>query len=203
MNALRPDLAAIAGLVAPGARVLDVGCGDGALLEHLVREKGVTGRGMELSQEGVNACVAHGLSVVQGDADLDLADYPSAVFDYVILSETIQAMRRPKAVLVEIMRIGVRGIVSLPNFGHWKIRLQLLFSGRMPVTRALDNNWHDTPNVHLCTIADFAALCADCGVRIERAMTLSRGRLREIPVNGRAGNLLAETAIFVLTRLPA
>lgn len=200
MSTLRPELAAIAGLVAPGSRVLDVGCGDGALLEHLVREKNVTGRGMELSQAGVNACVAHGLSVVQGDADTDLSDYPSAVFDVVILSETIQATRRPKSVLTEIMRIGTRGIVSLPNFGHWKVRLQLLFSGRMPVTRTLDHSWHDTPNVHLCTIADFAALCAECGVRIEKAFTLSRGRLREIRAGSRTGNLLAETAIFVLAR---
>ncbi|HRE60305.1 MAG TPA: methionine biosynthesis protein MetW [Micropepsaceae bacterium] len=200
MSTLRPELAAIAGLVAPGSRVLDVGCGDGALLEYLVREKGVTGRGMELSQAGVNACVAHGLSVVQGDADTDLSDYPSSVFDFVILSETIQATRRPKSVLTEIMRIGARGIVSLPNFGHWKVRLQLLFSGRMPVTRTLDHSWHDTPNVHLCTIADFAALCAECGVRIEKAFTLSRGRLREIRAGSRTGNLLAETAIFVLAR---
>lgn len=200
MSTLRPDLAAIAGLVAPVSRVLDVGCGDGALLEHLTREKQVIGRGMELSQAGVNACVAHGLSVVQGDADADLSDYPSAVFDYVILSQTIQATHRPREVLEQIMRIGVRGIVSLPNFGHWRIRLQLLMSGRMPVTRDLDHAWYDTPNVHLCTIADFVALATGCGIRIEKALTLSKGRVREIPRGGRAGNLTAESAIFLLSR---
>ena len=134
MDRLRVDLGIIAGMVADGSRVLDVGCGDGALLKHLAATKGVDARGIELSQAGVNACVAHGLSVVQGDADSDLADYPSGAFDYVILSQTIQATRHPRTVLQQIARIGRRGIVSMPNFAHWRMRLQLLLGGRMPVT---------------------------------------------------------------------
>src|SRR5580698_11346644 len=155
---LRPDLAAIAEMIPEGARVLDVGCGDGALLEHLVRTKNVDGRGIELSQQNVNACVARGLSVVQGDADTDLSEYPSQVFDIVILSQTIQATYAPRTVLSHLLRIGRRTIVSFPNFGHWRVRLSLLVNGRMPRTATLGNAWYDTPNIHLCTIADFTAL---------------------------------------------
>ena len=133
---LRPDLAAIADMIRPGARVLDVGCGDGALLEHLVRTKGVDGRGIEIAQANVNACVARGLAVVQGDADTDLVDYPAQVFDAVILSQTIQATEKPRAVLDHLLRIGRRVAISLPNFGYWKVRLSLLAGGRMPRTQA-------------------------------------------------------------------
>ena len=136
-TALRPDLAAIAAMIRPGARVLDVGCGDGALLEHL-REKNVDGRGIELIQSNVNACVARGLAVVQGDADTDLVDYPAQVFDAVILSQTIQATEKPRAVMDHLLRIGQRVAISLPNFGYWKVRASLLFGGRMPRTRTLD-----------------------------------------------------------------
>ena len=138
---LRPDLAAIADMIRPGARVLDVGCGDGALLEHLKVEKGVDGRGIELIQSNVNACVARGLAVVQGDADSDLVDYPAQVFDAVVLSQTIQATEKPKAVLNHLLRIGRRAAVSLPNFGYWKVRTALLMNGKMPRTRTLDYNW--------------------------------------------------------------
>src|SRR5215469_17730408 len=164
---LRPDLAAIAALIAPGARVLDVGCGEGDLLEHLVIEKQVDGRGIELSQQNVNACVARGLSVLQGDADTDLADYPSSVFDVVILSQTIQATRSPSSVLRHLLRIGAKTIVSFPNFGHWRIRFALLLQGRMPRTATLGYRWHETPNIHLCTISDFAQLVRESSARIE------------------------------------
>jgi methionine biosynthesis protein MetW len=137
MSALRPDLAAIAAMIRPGARVLDVGCGDGALLEHL-KTKNVDGRGIEISQANVNACVARGLAVVQGDADTDLVDYPAQVFDAVILSQTIQATEKPRVVMEHLLRIGRRVAISLPNFGYWKVRLSLLAGGRMPRTRALD-----------------------------------------------------------------
>ena len=198
---LRPDLAAIAALIAPGARVLDVGCGEGDLLEVLMNEKQVDGRGIELSQQNVNACVARGLSVVQGDADTDLADYPSAVFDVVILSQTIQATRSPRSVLQHLLRIGARTIVSFPNFGHWRVRLALLFSGRMPQTATLGYRWYETPNIHLCTIKDFTDLVRESDARIERAFAFTReGHTRPVMTDAWGPNVFAPGAIFVLTK---
>jgi len=198
---LRPDLAAIAGMVPAGARVLDIGCGDGALLEHLVTAKSVDGRGLELNQQNVNACVARGLSVVQGDADTDLGEYPSSIFDIAILSQTIQATRRPQYVLSQLLRIGRRTIVSLPNFGHWRVRLSLLARGRMPVTDALGYRWFETPNIHLCTIADFVALTNDAGAHIERALALrASGATHEMHPSAWGPNLFAEGAIFLLAK---
>jgi methionine biosynthesis protein MetW len=196
---LRSDLAAIAAMVPERAHVLDVGCGDGALLEHLANTKLVDGRGLELSQTDVNACVARGLPVVQGDADTDLTDYPSGVFDVVILSDTIQSTRNPRKVLRQLLRIGRRAVVSLPNFGHWRVRLDLLFTGRMPRTAALDYDWHDTPNIHLCTIADFVRLARDEGAEIERAYALQAdGRATTMKPDSWGPNILAERAIFLL-----
>lgn len=198
-QALRADLVAIAEMIPNGARVLDVGCGDGALLEHLAANKNVDGRGLELSQQNVNACVARGLPVVQGDADTDLGDYPSGAFDVAILSQTIQATFAPREVLAHLLRIGRRTVISLPNFGHWRIRLALLASGRMPRTQALGYAWYDTPNIHLCTIADFAQLARDTGATIERALSLDeKGRTRPMPANAWGPNLFANGAIFLL-----
>ncbi len=171
---IRIDLLQIGQMVARGSRVLDVGCGDGALLEYLTRERGADARGIELSQAGVNACVARGLSVVQGDADSDLKDYPSKAFDYVILSQTLQATHRPRDVVQELLRIGKRAIVSFPNFGYWRVRCGLLISGRMPNTGTLDNPWYATPNIHLCTIRDFRVLCEDIGITIEDSLAIGR-----------------------------
>ncbi len=199
MGALRPDLAAIAEMIPPRARVLDIGCGDGSLLEYLTAAKQVDGRGIELSQQNVNACVARGLSVIQGDADTDLSEYPSQVFDVVILSQTIQATRSPRVVLGHLLRIGRRAIVSFPNFGHWRIRLSLLAKGRMPRTRTLDHAWCDTPNIHLCTIADFVALAREAGAIMERAVALSEeGATHPMTPDAWAPNLFADRAIFLL-----
>lgn len=196
---LRPDLAAIADLIPDKARVLDIGCGDGTLLEHLAATKHVDGRGLELSQHKVNACVARGLPVIQGDADTDLGEYPSQVFDVVILSLTIQATRNPRAVLEQMLRIGRRTVISLPNFGHWHVRLGLLAKGRMPRTKTLDNEWYDTPNIHLCTIADFVDLAEQCGAGIETALALTpAGRTKAMSPRSWGPNLMAEGAIFVL-----
>ncbi len=206
MSALRPDLAAIADMIRPGSRVLDVGCGDGALLEHLVRTKNVDGRGIEISQANVNACVTRGLAVVQGDADSDLVDYPAQVFDAVILSQTIQATEKPRAVLNHLLRIGRRTAVSLPNFGYWKVRLSLLTGGRMPRTSALDYSWSETPNIHLCTLADFVDLTRECGASIVEAHALNPGGTTsrispaKLTDNYMGPNVFAQGAIFLLKK---
>ena len=197
---LRRDLRHIADMIEPESRVLDIGCGDGALLAHLARRKAVDARGIELSQSGVNACVRHGLSVIQGDADRDLEAFPNGAFDVVVLSQTLQATRNPRRVLEELLRIGKRAIVSFPNFGFWRIRLSLFFRGRMPVTELLHNPWYDTPNIHLCTIRDFVALCDEVGTRVERSVTLDRhGNPYKLSPRGSLANLLAEQGIFVLS----
>ena len=197
---LRRDLRLIAEMIEPGARVLDIGCGDGALLAYLAREKGVDARGMELSQSGVNACVRHGLSVIQGDADRDLDAFPVGAFDVVVLSQTLQATRQPRHVVEALVRIGKRAIVSFPNFGFWRIRLSLLWRGRMPVSELLNNPWYDTPNIHLCTIRDFVRLCDEIGTEIERSVTLDRhGRPFSLDPRGGLANLLAEQGMFVLS----
>ena len=196
---LRRDLRLIAEMIEPESRVLDIGCGDGALLAYLAREKGVDARGMELSQSGVNACVRHGLSVIQGDADHDLDAFPAGAFDVAVLSQTLQATRHPRHVVEELVRIGKRAIVSFPNFGFWRIRLGLLWRGRMPVSELLNNSWY-TPNIHLCTIRDFVVLCDELGTKIERSITLDRhGRPFSLDPRGGLANLLAEQGVFVLS----
>jgi methionine biosynthesis protein MetW len=196
----RGDLVLVADMVEPRSRVLDVGCGDGTLLRLLAQEKGVDGRGIELSQSGVNDCVAKGLSVIQGDADTDLADYPDNAFDYVILSQTLQATRQPRRVLEQMLRIGRHAIVSFPNFGHWRIRFQVAFGGRMPVTRNLCCTWYDTPNIHFCTIQDFISLVREIDARIERGVALDRFSTPLSFSNPWIWNLLGEQGVFRLAR---
>jgi methionine biosynthesis protein MetW len=199
-KSLRPELALIAEMVAPGSRVLDIGCSDGALLEYLAQQRGVTARGMELSQKNVNACVARGLSVIQGDADTDLAAYPARAFDYAILSLTLQATRDPRRVLEQMVRIGRHAIVSFPNFGHWRVRLHLLLHGTMPVTEVLSEPWYETPNIHLCTVKDFIALTQACSIAIEEALVLNDRQHRASLNTPRRANLFGEKAIFRLRK---
>jgi methionine biosynthesis protein MetW len=197
----REDFREILRLVRPGARVLDVGCGEGDLLDLLQREKAVDGRGIEISAEGVSACLARGLTVMQGDADRDLAEFPARAFDYAILSQTLQAVREPKAVLDNLLRLADRAIVSFPNFGHWRVRLALMTSGRMPETTVLSEPWWSTPNIHLCTLRDFTDLCEALSLRIEAAAALSAGRpARPIDPKGPLENWRAESALFLLAR---
>ena len=200
-GAVRIDHLLISGMVEPGSRVLDVGCGDGALLRLLADSRGVDARGVEISQRGVNDCVAKGLSVIQGDADSDLLDYPDDAFDYVILSQTIQATRHPKTVLENMLRIGRRAIVSFPNFGHWRIRTQLLFKGRMPVTDNLSFAWYDTPNIHFCTIRDFVELTRELDAKISRAVAINQtGSPVRVNAPWWVWNLFGEQAVFLLER---
>ena len=197
----RVDHQLIADLVKPGARVLDVGCGDGELLQLLGARNDIDGRGVEISRDRVNACVARGLSVIQGDADHDLDSYPDDAFDYAILSLTIQATRNPRKVLTNLLRIGRNAIVSFPNFGHWKIRLKLLFGGRMPQTDNLPGTWYDTPNIHFCTVKDFRQLCDVVGAEMEKAVALkASGKRLRIAAPWWFWNLFGEQAVFLLKR---
>ena len=203
MNGASESFREITSLVQPGARVLDIGCGEGALLELLTEQKGVDGRGLEISPLGVQACLSRGLAVVQGDADRDLADFPTRAFDYAILSSTLQQVREPKTVLAELLRIAERAIVSLPNFGHWRVRLSLLARGRMPVTASLAEPWWSTDNIHLCTLKDFTLLCEELDIRIEQAAALANGRpARRIDPASALENWRAEQAIYLLSRAP-
>jgi methionine biosynthesis protein MetW len=193
---LRPDLAIIARNVRDGVRVLDVGCGDGLLMAALRDHKRIDARGMELDGTNVSLAVARGLSVVQGDADSDLADYPDNSFDYAILSQTLQTTRRPDIVLDHLLRIGEQAFVSFPNFAQWRIRFAHMFGGRMPVTPQLPDRWYDTPNIHHVTIDDFRSFLKERNVKIEGEWFLSGGKPRGKGI----ANLMAEHAVFLLRK---
>ncbi len=198
---MRLDLRLIAEMIAPGSRVLDIGSGDGSLIDHLYRTLGCDARGIEIDMAEVTRSVAHGLPVMQGDADSDLAQYPDGAFDYVVLSRTLQAVERPREVLRQMLRIGRHAIVSFPNFGHWQVRWQLVWTGRMPMTSVWARPWHETPNIHPCTIRDFFALCEEEGYAVEKWLAVDeagqRSPWRRFP--GLA-NLFGEQALFQLTR---
>ena len=198
--ALRADHAVIANLIRRGARVLDVGCGDGTLLGWLQAHKQVDGRGIEIDQPSVHRAIAAGISVIQGDVDSDLPHYPDQSYDYVVLSQALQAMRDPRAVLLDLVRIGRQAIVSVPNFGHWRNRLHLALYGRMPVTKTLTYQWYDTPNIHFCTLADFVALAEKLGITIESRVMVNAVGSKAFGGKWRAqvANLFAEQGVFLL-----
>jgi len=198
---MRLDLRLIAEMIASGSRVLDIGCGDGALIDYLFRTRGCDARGIEIDMAEVTRAVAHGLPVMQGDADVDLVQYPDAAFDCVVLSRTLQAVERPREVLRQMLRIGERAVVSFPNFGHWQVRWQLFARGRMPMTSVWDRPWHETPNIHPCTIRDFFALCAEEGYRIEHWLAVDEAGQRA-PWRRfvSLANLFGEQALFQLRK---
>jgi len=200
VNQIRVDHKIIAELIDSGSRVLDLGCGDGSLLKFLVTEKSVIGRGVEITEEGMEICVSKGLSVLHGDIDEGIRDYRDGFFDYVVLSQTLQVVHRPKFVIKEMLRAGKKAIVSFPNFGNWQVRLDLLFSGRMPKSDVLPFEWYDTPNIHLCTIKDFRVLCSEMGIRIEREIYLKNQDTENTGLLVRvAPNLFAGIAIYLIS----
>ncbi|MBN8843971.1 MAG: methionine biosynthesis protein MetW [Sphingomonadales bacterium] len=196
MSALRPDLGIIADAVPARSRILDIGCGDGTLMAELRAHKQVDARGLEIDPVAIEAAMAQGLSVVQGDVNHDLADYPGDAFDYAILSQTLQTTERPDLIIGELLRIAPRAFVSFPNFAHWRVRLNLLWRGRMPVTRLLPVAWYETPNIHHVTVSDFRDLVRAQGIRVERAWYLSGDK----PTSDAAASWRAEHAIFLISR---
>jgi len=197
---IRVDLLLIANMISEGAKVLDVGSGDGMLLDYLRREKKVIGRGIELSPEGVNQSIAKGLSVIQGNAEEEISHFPDNSFDYVILSQTLQAMDRPDIILNELLRVGKRAVVSFPNFGYWRVRLHLMLKGKMPVTKSLDYPWYSTPNIHFCTIRDFVDLCEELDIKIEKGMAVNSSGSKMSMDSLFFSNFLGTQGLYVITK---
>lgn len=197
---IRVDLLLIANMIPEGCKVLDVGSGDGMLLDYLRREKKVIGRGIELSTDGVHQSIAKGLSVIQGNAEEEISHFPDNSFDFVILSQTLQAMDRPDIILNELLRVGKRAIVSFPNFGYWRVRLHLMLKGKMPVTKSLDYPWYSTPNIHFCTIRDFVDLCKELEIKIEKGMAVNSTGSK-MGVNSLFfSNFLGTQGLYVITK---
>ncbi len=197
---IRVDLLLIANMISEGAKVLDVGSGDGMLLDYLRRKKKVIGRGIELSPEGVNQSIAKGLSVIQGNAEEEISHFPDDSFDYVILSQTLQAMDRPDIILNELLRVGKRAVVSFPNFGYWRVRLHLMLKGKMPVTKSLDYPWYSTPNIHFCTIRDFVDLCEELDIKIEKGMAVNSSGSKMGVDSLFFSNFLGTQGLYVITK---
>ena len=200
INSIRKDWSLIETLIAPDRKILDIGCGDGGLMEQLENNRNAITHGIELNRDLAANAIARGFNVVHGNAELDLSQYSNNSFDYVILSQTLQAMMKPKDILSELLRIGSKAIVSFPNFGHWKIRLQLLISGKMPVTESLPYTWYDTPNIHFFTIKDFLNLCNEMNIVIEKSIGLtSKGKQFDISESITGVNFFTHEAIFLLS----
>jgi len=197
---MKNEFKIIANLLPPQSRVLDVGCGDGTLIEALIKEKSIDARGVELEEENVKECIAKGLSVIEGDAETELSQFPDKAFDFVVLSQTLQAFYRPENVLEQLLRIGDRVIISIPNFGYWQIRASLLFFGKMPVTKSLPYTWYNTPNLHICSIKDFYQFCEKKKIKINRVIGVNGEKISSIyRINLEIKNLLSEVGIFVIS----
>ena len=197
----KKDFKIIADLIPAKSSVIDVGCNDGSLLEFLKEEKDINGRGMEIDQQKVQLCLSKGISVIEGDADLDLYDYPDNLFDYSILTYTLQATKSPKNVLSELVRISSKAIISFPNFGHWKIATSLLINRKMPISEKLSYSWHETPNLHFCTINDFIDLCEEAGIRIEKQANLKTNKLNKFYGKNLLNSYFNEIGLFLVSKI--
>ena len=197
----KKDFKVIADLIPANSSVIDVGCNDGSLLEFLKKEKDINGRGMEIDQQKVQLCLSKGISVIEGDADLDLYDYPDNLFDYSILTYTLQATKSPKNVLSELVRISSKAIISFPNFGHWKIATSLLIKRKMPISEKLSYSWYETPNLHFCTINDFIDLCEEAGIRIEKQANLKTNRLNKFYGKNLLNSYFNEVGLFLVSKI--
>ena len=196
---MKKEFKVIADLLPKNVRVLDVGCGDGSLMSHLIEKKNIEARGLELKKENVTKCIYKGLPVIEGNAETELNQFPNQSFDYVILSQTLQAFYNPERVLKDLLRIGKSVIISIPNFGYWKVRTSLLFFGKMPVTKTLPNSWHNTPNLHMCTIKDLFHFCAEKNIEIKRAIGINEDKTSEIKKgNLEIKNFFSKLGIFLI-----
>ena len=198
---MKKEFQIISELIENNTRVLDVGCGDGILMKHLKDNKNVDTRGMEISKNNVQICISKGLPVIEGNAEIDLQQFPNLSFDYVILSQTLQAFYKPEKVIDDLLRVANKAIVTIPNFGYWKVRLHLFFKGTMPVTKHLPNEWYNTPNLHMCTIKDFVIFCEQKNINLFKSLALHREKVSTINNNNlNSKNLLSELGIFLIEK---
>ena len=198
---MKSEYKIIADIITENTRVLDVGCDDGSLMEFLKKDKNVDIRGIEISKEKVQTCISKGLTVIEGDAEFDLKQFPDKSFDYVVLGQTLQAFINPEIVIKELLRVGKKAIVTIPNFGHWKVRLNLLFQGTMPVTKSLPNEWYNTPNIHMCTIKDFFKFSEKMNFKIFKSFALMNKNVSTINSSNLSfKNLFCELGIFLIEK---
>ena len=196
---MKKEFKVIADLLPKNVRVLDVGCGDGSLMSHLIKEKNIEARGLELKKENVTKCIYKGLPVIEGNAETELHQFPDQSFDFVVLSQTLQAFYNPEKVLKDLLRIGKSVIISIPNFGYWKVRTSLLFFGKMPVTKTLPNSWYNTPNLHMCTIKDLFHFCLEKNIKIKKAVGVNENKTSEIKKNNlEIKNFFSKLGIFLI-----
>ena len=197
---MKNEFKIITNLLPPKSRVLDVGCGDGTLIKALINEKNIDARGIELGKNNVKECISKGLSVIEGNAETELSQFPNKAFDFVILSQTLQAFYQPEIVLEQLLRIGHRVIISIPNFGYWQIRAKLLFFGKMPITNSLPHSWYDTPNLHMCSIKDFYQFCEKKQIKMDKIVGINGEKISSIhKVNLEMKNLFSEVGIFLIS----